>query len=203
MVNEVLGASGAEGKEGRRYEIKHKILCVFFGSGRNRAPGALPPTLEPRQREGRATSPSRGKALPSRRLKNLAIRRGDVGSGFVLACHRRRMRWIPDIRDRASQSPATLATKTAPGAGDDRAGCLVTSPGEGPLNAAMATTVGAPPYTTVLDLRRRLKCRECRWKGRAEVSIECASASSGTNKLAEMRTPFAHLTQSPRPRPNC
>jgi hypothetical protein len=43
------------------------------------------------------------------------------------------------------------------------------------LTASMLTTAGVPPYTAVLDLRRRLKCRECRWKGRADVSIKWGS----------------------------
>ena len=43
------------------------------------------------------------------------------------------------------------------------------------LTGAMLTTAGLPPYMTILDIRPRLKCRECRWKGRAAVSIEWAS----------------------------
>jgi hypothetical protein len=39
------------------------------------------------------------------------------------------------------------------------------------LTAAMLTTAGLPPYMTILDLRPRLKCQSCRWKGRADVSI--------------------------------
>jgi hypothetical protein len=39
------------------------------------------------------------------------------------------------------------------------------------LSAAMLATAGLPPYTKVLALKRRLKCRECRWKGRAEVIV--------------------------------
>ncbi len=39
------------------------------------------------------------------------------------------------------------------------------------LTAAMLATNGAAPETKVLDLQRRLKCRECRSKGRATVSI--------------------------------
>lgn len=39
------------------------------------------------------------------------------------------------------------------------------------LSAAMLATAGLPPYTPVLDLKRRLRCHECRWKGRAEVSV--------------------------------
>jgi hypothetical protein len=42
------------------------------------------------------------------------------------------------------------------------------------LTAAMLATAGLPPYTKVLDLKRRLKCRECRWKGRADVTIKWA-----------------------------
>jgi hypothetical protein len=38
-------------------------------------------------------------------------------------------------------------------------------------HSEMLATAGLPPYTKVLDLKRRLKCRECRWKGRAEVSV--------------------------------
>jgi hypothetical protein len=43
------------------------------------------------------------------------------------------------------------------------------------LTAAMLTTAGVPQYGKVLDLQRRLKCQECRWKGRAIVSIKWAS----------------------------
>jgi len=39
------------------------------------------------------------------------------------------------------------------------------------LSAAMLATAGAAPGTKVLDLKRRLKCRECRWKGRTQVSV--------------------------------
>jgi hypothetical protein len=35
----------------------------------------------------------------------------------------------------------------------------------------MLATAGLPPYTPVLNLKRRLKCRECLWKGWAEVSV--------------------------------
>jgi hypothetical protein len=40
------------------------------------------------------------------------------------------------------------------------------------LTAAMLATAGVPPYTAVLDLQRLLKCKSCRWKGRALVSIK-------------------------------
>ena len=40
------------------------------------------------------------------------------------------------------------------------------------LTAAMLATAGVPPYAKVLDLKRRLKCKSCRWKGRADVSIK-------------------------------
>ncbi len=42
------------------------------------------------------------------------------------------------------------------------------------LSAAMMATAGVPDYTKVLDLQRRLKCSSCRWKGRADVSIQWA-----------------------------
>jgi hypothetical protein len=42
------------------------------------------------------------------------------------------------------------------------------------LTASMFGTAGVPPYTMILDLKRRLKCRECRWKGRANLSIKWA-----------------------------
>jgi hypothetical protein len=42
------------------------------------------------------------------------------------------------------------------------------------LTASMFATAGVPPCTKILDLKRRLKCRECRWKGRADVSIKLA-----------------------------
>jgi len=43
----------------------------------------------------------------------------------------------------------------------------------------MLATAGVPPYTPVLDLKRRLKCRECRWKGRAVVSVRWGNAAEG------------------------
>ena len=43
------------------------------------------------------------------------------------------------------------------------------------LTAAMLGTAGVAPETKILDLQRRLKCRECRWKGRAVVSVRWAS----------------------------
>jgi len=42
------------------------------------------------------------------------------------------------------------------------------------LTAAMFVTAGVPPYTKILDLKRRLKCKSCRWKGRADVSVKWA-----------------------------
>ena len=42
------------------------------------------------------------------------------------------------------------------------------------LSAAMLATAGVPSYTKILDLKSRLKCRECRWKGRADLTIEWA-----------------------------
>jgi hypothetical protein len=42
------------------------------------------------------------------------------------------------------------------------------------LTAAMLTTAGVGPNQKVLDLKAKLKCRECRWKGRAAVSIKWA-----------------------------
>jgi hypothetical protein len=44
------------------------------------------------------------------------------------------------------------------------------------LTAAMLATAGVTSYTPVLDLKRRLKCQACRWKGRADVSIQWAAA---------------------------
>jgi len=38
------------------------------------------------------------------------------------------------------------------------------------LTAAMLATAGVGPDQKVLDLKTRLKCRECRWRGRAVVS---------------------------------
>jgi len=43
------------------------------------------------------------------------------------------------------------------------------------LTAAMLATAGVKPYTKILDLKRRLKCKSCRWKGRAEVSVRWVS----------------------------
>jgi hypothetical protein len=40
------------------------------------------------------------------------------------------------------------------------------------LTAAMLATAGVPPFTPVVDLKHRLKCKSCRWKGRAMVSIK-------------------------------
>jgi hypothetical protein len=40
------------------------------------------------------------------------------------------------------------------------------------LTAAMLATAGLPPYTLVLDLKRQLKCKACRWRGRADVSVK-------------------------------
>ncbi len=42
------------------------------------------------------------------------------------------------------------------------------------LSASMLGTAGVKPYTKVLDLQRRMKCKECRWKGRAVVSVRWA-----------------------------
>jgi hypothetical protein len=47
------------------------------------------------------------------------------------------------------------------------------------LTAAMLTTAGVAPYTPVLDLKRRLKCQACRWKGRADISIKWGEAIRG------------------------
>jgi hypothetical protein len=44
------------------------------------------------------------------------------------------------------------------------------------LTAAMLATAGVPPEAKVLGLRRRLKCRSGRWRGRADVSVEWAPA---------------------------
>jgi hypothetical protein len=45
------------------------------------------------------------------------------------------------------------------------------------LTAAMLTTAGVGPDQKVLDLKAKLKCRECRWKGRALVSIKWGQGS--------------------------
>ena len=39
------------------------------------------------------------------------------------------------------------------------------------LTPLMLRTTGVAPETRVLDLQRRMKCRECRWRGRAAVSV--------------------------------
>lgn len=44
------------------------------------------------------------------------------------------------------------------------------------LTASMLKTAGVAPDTKILDLQRRLKCKECRWKGRVVVSIKWAVA---------------------------
>jgi hypothetical protein len=43
------------------------------------------------------------------------------------------------------------------------------------LTAMMLGTAGLPPHAVILDLRRRLKCQSCRWRGRADISIEWAT----------------------------
>jgi len=43
------------------------------------------------------------------------------------------------------------------------------------LTTTMLATAGVPHHTKVLDLKRRLKFRECRWRGRAEVSVRWAN----------------------------
>jgi len=42
------------------------------------------------------------------------------------------------------------------------------------LTAAMLATAGVAPHRRVLDLRRSLKCSECRWRGRADVTVRWA-----------------------------
>lgn len=42
------------------------------------------------------------------------------------------------------------------------------------LNRSMFETAGVPSYTAIRDLQRRLKCKECRWRGRADLKIEWA-----------------------------
>lgn len=44
------------------------------------------------------------------------------------------------------------------------------------LTASMLGPAGVAPDTRILDLQRRLKCKECRWKGRAAVSIRWAES---------------------------
>jgi hypothetical protein len=39
------------------------------------------------------------------------------------------------------------------------------------LTPAMLKTAGVKPYTKLLDLKQRLKCKAYRWKGRAVVSV--------------------------------
>jgi len=39
------------------------------------------------------------------------------------------------------------------------------------LTAAMLATAGVGPDHKVLDIQARLKCRDCRWRGRAVVSV--------------------------------
>jgi hypothetical protein len=40
------------------------------------------------------------------------------------------------------------------------------------ITASMLATAGVAPESKILDLQRGLKCRECRWKGRAAVSVK-------------------------------
>jgi hypothetical protein len=42
------------------------------------------------------------------------------------------------------------------------------------LTPAMLKTAGVKPYSKLLDLKSRLKCKSCRWKGRATVSVRWA-----------------------------
>ena len=42
------------------------------------------------------------------------------------------------------------------------------------LTAQMLETAGVKPYTPVLDLEHKLRCRECDAKGKAVVSIRWA-----------------------------
>ena len=44
------------------------------------------------------------------------------------------------------------------------------------LTAAMLSTAGVAPYTSVLGLKRRLKCKSCRWRGRADVTVKWADS---------------------------
>jgi hypothetical protein len=43
------------------------------------------------------------------------------------------------------------------------------------LTATMLATAGVPQHLKLLDLKHRLKCQSCRWKGDAVVSVEWAS----------------------------
>jgi hypothetical protein len=45
------------------------------------------------------------------------------------------------------------------------------------LMAAMLGTAGVPPHFKLLDLEHRLKCQSCRWRGRADVSIQWAPST--------------------------
>jgi hypothetical protein len=38
----------------------------------------------------------------------------------------------------------------------------------------MLGAAGVLPHTKLFDLKRRLKCQSCRWRGRAAMSIEWA-----------------------------
>jgi hypothetical protein len=42
------------------------------------------------------------------------------------------------------------------------------------LTRAMLATAGVPAHTLIIVLKRRLKCKECRWRGRADLTIEWA-----------------------------
>jgi RNase P subunit RPR2 len=43
------------------------------------------------------------------------------------------------------------------------------------LTGAVFKTAGVPDYEWIVDLNRRLRCRECDAKGRVDVSIKWAS----------------------------
>ena len=42
------------------------------------------------------------------------------------------------------------------------------------LTGKMLSTAGLPPYTVILDRRRRLRCRECDRRGHVDISIRWA-----------------------------
>ena len=42
------------------------------------------------------------------------------------------------------------------------------------LTASMLTTAGVKPYQNILDLRLKLRCRECDVRGKAVISIRWA-----------------------------
>jgi hypothetical protein len=64
----------------------------------------------------------------------------------------------------------------------------------------MLATAGLPPYTPVLNLKRRLKYRECQWKGCAVVSVRWACSGGSGSTFSTASAPFVSTRRRPRMR---